>query len=80
VKILFELATDPYRQIQTFSPADMAGRKWLSAHLSVWQTSQSVLVICVCRASVASGWRIFMLRGDKMPWPKMVKLLQSEVI
>ena len=27
VKILFELATDPHRQIQTFSPADMAGKK-----------------------------------------------------
>ena len=26
VKIFFELATDPHRQIQTFSPADMAGK------------------------------------------------------
>jgi hypothetical protein len=26
MKILFELATDPHRQIQTFSPANMAGK------------------------------------------------------
>jgi hypothetical protein len=36
--------------------------------------------VCVCRTSVASGWRIFMLKGDEMPRPMMVRLLQSEVI
>lgn len=64
LKIFFELATDLHRQIQTFSPPAWRGKSGYRVICRFGRWPESVFV-CVCRASVASGWQIFIFRGDE---------------